>query len=71
MLGHSFAKALSTGDIFAPGGSVGISGASIILALEEDPPEGITETLRIMFPSSDDVDISVVEPTNGTPSEGR
>ena len=60
----------STGDIFGPGGSGGINGASIILALEEDPPEGITERIRSMFPGGDDVDISVVEVTGGPPSEG-
>ena len=61
----------ATGDIFGPGSSTGgLNSASMVVALEEDPPEGITERIRSMFPGSDEVDVSVVEQTNGPPSEG-
>ena len=61
----------ATGDIFGPGSSTGgLNSASMVVALEEDQPEGITERIRSMFPGSDEVDVSVVEQTNGPPSEG-
>ena len=61
----------TTGDPFAPGSSSGgLNTASMVVALEEEPPEGITEKVRSMFPGGDEVEISVAEVTNGPPSEG-
>ena len=61
----------ASGDIFGPGGGTGgLNTAAMVIALEEDPPEGITERVRGMFPGNDEVDISVVEVTNGPPSGG-